>query len=135
MAKSTERRSRRGRTQDDGSGRDVERDEAERPDTDAAEDSDEQAAGDGGEARLSAKELTEAAVEAVTDLAGLEVETVTGLGWDGEAWVVTVDVLEVARIPNTTDVLATYEVKLDDAGSLLGYQRTGRFLRSQVEGD
>jgi Gas vesicle synthesis protein GvpO len=86
-------------------------------------------------ARLSAKELTEAAVSTIADLTGFEPESVAGLQWDGESWLVTVDVLELSRIPNTTDVLAAYIVQLDDSGELLGYKRTRRFLRSQVEGE
>jgi hypothetical protein len=85
--------------------------------------------------RLSAKELAEAALATVNDLTGYEPESVSGLQWDGESWLVTVDVLELARIPNTTDVLANYVVQLDDNGGLLGYKRTRRFLRSQLEED
>ena len=41
--------------------------------------------------------------------------------------------LELERIPNTTDVLATYDVQLDDEGTLLGYKRKRRFIRGQAE--
>jgi hypothetical protein len=85
--------------------------------------------------RLSAKELTEAALATIADLTGYEPESVAGLQWDGESWLVTVDVLELARIPNTTDVLASYVVQLDDSGGLLGYKRSRRFVRGQVEGE
>lgn len=88
-----------------------------------------------GRNRLSAKELTEAATSTIVDLTDQEPETVAGMEWDGEAWRVQVDVVEVARIPNTTDVLATYEVRLDDEGTLLGYARTRRFTRGHVEVD
>jgi Gas vesicle synthesis protein GvpO len=91
------------------------------------------AASDDG--RLSARELGEAALETVEDLTGYRPEAVTGLEWDGEQWQVTVDVLELERIPNTTDVLATYVVQLDGNGALRGYRRTGRFARGQVAGD
>lgn len=84
--------------------------------------------------QLSAKELTEAALGTVADLTGFEPESVTGLEWDGDSWLVTVDALELSRIPNTTDVLATYVVQLDGGGTLLGYKRTRRFHRGQVEG-
>jgi Gas vesicle synthesis protein GvpO len=84
--------------------------------------------------RLSAKELGEAAVEAIQDLTGYRPEAVTGLEWDGENWQVTVDVVELERIPSTTDVLATYVVQMDGDGALHGYSRTGRFMRSQVAG-
>lgn len=85
--------------------------------------------------RLSATELGEAAFETVEDLTGYRPEAVTGLEWDGEHWQVTVDVLELERIPSTTDVLATYVVQLDESGTLHGYRRTGRFVRGQVAGD
>ena len=63
-------------------------------------------------------------------------KAVTGLEWDGdgEQWKVTVDVLELERIPNTTDVMAAYDVQLDEQGTLRGYRRTRRFLRGAAEG-
>ena len=84
---------------------------------------------------LSAQELTEAALSTIADLTRFEPESVTGLEWDGSSWHASVDVLELERIPNTTDVLATYDVQLDDQGTLLGYKRTRRFLRGQAELD
>jgi Gas vesicle synthesis protein GvpO len=119
MADSTETRSRRS-GEDDG-----------RPDGDEQREEPQP----GAEAGVSAKELTEAAVSTIADLTGFEPESAAGLQWDGESWLVTVDVLELARIPNTTDVLASYVVQLDDSGGLLGYKRARRFLRGQVEGE
>ena len=67
----------------------------------------------------------------VCDLAGVQVESVSGLGRDGnEEWVVTVEALELARVPNTMDVMATYEVRLSDEGELVGFRRVGRYQRS-----
>lgn len=82
--------------------------------------------------RLSAAELGQAALRTVQELTGYEPEAVTGLEWDGDAWQVTVDVLELARIPNTTDVLASYVVQLDEGGTLRGLRRTNRFVRGQA---
>ena len=84
--------------------------------------------------RLSAKELSQAALLTVEDLTGYSAEAVTGLEWDDELWQVTVDVLELARTPNTTDVMGTYVVQLDERGTLRGYRRAGRYVRGQVEG-
>ena len=56
--------------------------------------------------RLSAAELGQAALITVHELTGYKPEAITGLEWDGEFWDVSVDVLELSRIPNTTDVLA-----------------------------
>ena len=84
--------------------------------------------------RLSAQELSEAALSTVEELTGYSAEAVTGLEWDDELWQVTVDVLELARVPNTTDVIGTYAVQLDERGTLRGYRRTRRYVRGQVEG-
>src|SRR5262245_20311388 len=82
--------------------------------------------------KVSARDLTLAAKETVNDLTGFAPESVTGLQWDDEHWTVTVDVCELQRVPNTTDVMATYEVQLDERGELLGYRRSRRFQRGHA---
>jgi hypothetical protein len=84
---------------------------------------------------MSAKELTTVAKETVADLTGFPPESVSGLQWDGESWLVTVDVCELERIPSTTDVMATYVVQLDEHGGIVGYKRTRRFIRGHAEED
>ena len=86
-----------------------------------------------GKAKVSARELALEAKATVKDMTGFEPETVSALQWDGETWLVSVEVSELARIPNTTDVMATYVVQLDDGGGLLGYKRSGRYTRGQAE--
>jgi Gas vesicle synthesis protein GvpO len=95
----------------------------------------ESTSNEGQDGRLSARDLTIAARETIQDLTGYPPEAVSGLQWDGDSWLVTVDVLELERIPSTTDVLATYVVQLDEQGALQGYRRTNRFMRGQVAGD
>jgi len=87
-----------------------------------------------GNGRMSATELARAARQAIEELGELPVESISGLHWDGDKWQVSVDVRELERIPNTTDVMATYVVDFDEDGSLLGYHRTRRYLRGQAEG-
>ena len=84
--------------------------------------------------KLSAAELGEAALTTIEELTGYEPEAVTALEWDGDQWQVTVDVLELARVPNTTDVLGSYVVQLDEQGTLRGLTRARRFVRGQAEG-
>jgi len=79
--------------------------------------------------RLSTKGLAEAALRTVKELTGYEPEAVTGLEWDGDEWQISVEALELERIPNTTDVIGTYAVKLDERGALRGFKRTGRHIR------
>jgi Gas vesicle synthesis protein GvpO len=134
MAESARSRSRR-RT------RDAEQEEARESEQSGDDANGQDAPGNGTDssgdaaAALSAMELTQAARDALAELTELEPESVTGLEWDGESWLVTIDVLELSRIPETTDVLATYVVQLDPSGSLLGYRRTRRFVRGQVEAE
>ena len=87
----------------------------------------------GSATKLSARDLTLAAKATVKDLTGFTPESVSGLQWDGETWLVTVDACELERIPSTTDVMATYVVQLDDRGGLLGYKRERRFQRGAAE--
>ena len=48
-------------------------------------------------------------------------------------WRVGVEVVEVARIPDSADILAVYEVRLDADGDLLSYHRTRRYPRGDLQ--
>jgi hypothetical protein len=86
--------------------------------------------------KLSATELSAAALATVRELTGYKPEAVTGLEWDGDLWQVRVDVLELARVPNTTDMIGEYLVSLDEDGTLRGYKRVARFQRGkQMDGE
>ena len=86
-----------------------------------------------GTAKISARELALEAKATVKDMTEFDPETVSALQWDGETWLVSVEVCELTRIPNTTDVMATYVVQLDDGGGLLGYKRERRYMRGDSE--
>ena len=88
--------------------------------------------GSGG-TRISARELATAAKETIDELTGFAPESVSGLQWDGENWLVTIDVCELERVPSTTDVMATYVVQLDEGGGIIGYKRTRRYIRGHAE--
>ena len=87
------------------------------------------------DARLSSKELAEAARRTVKELTGYEPEAVTGLEWDGNEWQINVEAVKLERVPNTTNVISKYAVKLDERGALRGYKRTGRHVRGQVNSE
>jgi hypothetical protein len=71
--------------------------------------------------------------EQLRDLQGSEPESVSSLEQSSEGWLVTLEVVEVRRVPDSTDVLASYEVELDDDGGLLGYRRVRRYYRAQSD--
>ncbi|MEU1126185.1 gas vesicle protein [Streptomyces sp. NPDC005899] len=60
-------------------------------------------------------------------------EGVSAVRRDDDGWCVVVDVLEVPRIPDTTSLLASYEVRLDDRGDLLEYSRVRRYRRGAAD--
>ncbi len=49
-----------------------------------------------------------------------------------DGWHVTVDLVELRRIPAATDVIASYEAVLGPTGVLLSYRRYRRYFRDQM---
>ena len=68
----------------------------------------------------------------LADLLGYKVDSVSGFEKTDGGWRLTVTALELCRIPATTDVLASYEVLLNEAGDIVNYHRDRRYLRNQV---
>ena len=91
-----------------------------------------------GEALLAVSEpvgADEIAVRAKMDLAritGLDADRVSSVKSEPDGWHVTVDLIELRRIPPATDVLAAYEAIFAPAGTLMSFERTRRYLRDQV---
>jgi gas vesicle protein GvpO len=79
--------------------------------------------------RASASQVAAQAAQQLLELTGKGVEGVTGLERTDDGWKVHVEVVEVRRIPDTTDVLALYEVQVDEDGDLMGYRRVRRYAR------
>lgn len=89
----------------------------------------------GRNGRPNAATVAGAARRAIAELMGRDPEAVSGVQrGDDDGWLVTIEFVELERIPQSTDVMATYEVELDDGGELTGYRRTRRYVRSQAEG-
>jgi hypothetical protein len=91
----------------------------------------------GGErrGRMSAPDAVRAVREQLPALLGRPVEAVLGVEKDGRDWVVKAQVVELERIPNTTDVLGEYEAVIDGGGELVSCARTQRYHRGQVDGE
>jgi hypothetical protein len=85
---------------------------------------------------LSGREAIERVRSELPELLGRPIESVLGLERDDEdGWKLTVQVVELARIPQSTDVLGAYSVTLDSDGELIGYRRQRRYHRNQAEED
>lgn len=78
-------------------------------------------------------EIVKQARQQLEGLLGTEAERVSGLERVDGGWSVMLEVVEVSRIPESTDVLATYELSLDDDRKLVSLARKRRYRRSQVD--
>lgn len=89
-----------------------------------------------GGSKLSARDAIASVREQLPQLMGKPVEAILGVQRDDDdQWQVTAQIVELARIPSSTDVLGVYGVTLDDDGELAGYQRLRRYNRSQADED
>jgi len=79
--------------------------------------------------KMTGPRVAAEAVRQLLELTGKGAEGVIGLERTEDGWSVKIEVLELRRIPNTTDVLAIYEVTMDDDGELEGYRRLQRYVR------
>ncbi|HJV15588.1 MAG TPA: gas vesicle protein GvpO [Propionibacteriaceae bacterium] len=79
-------------------------------------------------------QLAQQAMNTLAELVGCPAEGITGIRRNDDGWVVEVEVLEVERVPETSDVLASYEVEIDQDGEIVEFRRLRRYLRTQTEG-
>ena len=83
---------------------------------------------------MLSREQLQAARDLVAGVTGHPVESISGFQRDDDSgWIVTVEVLELERVPKTMDLLATYSVTLSDDGDVLGLDRRRRYHRAAVD--
>ncbi|MDX3588953.1 gas vesicle protein [Streptomyces europaeiscabiei] len=80
-----------------------------------------------------AEHAARAAGRSLEGLIGHPMEGVSAVRRVDDGWCVVVDVLELPRIPDTTSLLASYEVQLDQDGELLEYCRVRRYRRGSAD--
>ena len=77
--------------------------------------------------------ITERARSILEELSGIQPETVSAVERTPNGWQITLEAVELRRVPDSTDVLATYDVELDGDGELVRYERRRRYSRSQSD--
>lgn len=82
--------------------------------------------------RFSAAEAAREAGTQIQALVGMTVDSVSSVERSEQGWDIIVNVVELARIPHSTDVLAAYNVNLDGEGNLMSYSRGSRYTRDQT---
>jgi Gas vesicle synthesis protein GvpO len=81
--------------------------------------------------RSSAVEVAQRARRELAEITALEPERVISLEpRDDGTWTMTVEMLELHRIPETDDMLGTYEMVIAASGEVLCYRRIRRYPRS-----
>jgi hypothetical protein len=73
-------------------------------------------------------------MEQIGELTGHGVEGVVSVERIDDGWKVGVEVVESRRIPDSADILAVYDGRLDEDAELISYRRTRRYLRGQTVG-
>jgi|SRR5689334_21198095 hypothetical protein len=110
------------------------RGEQDRPPSTTASEQDERQGTDADDAsRVTPGYIARHAAHLVASLSGRRPESVISIERKGAEWHVGVEVVEVSRIPDSADVLAVYDVRLDRAGDLLSYRRVRRYARGQMD--
>ncbi|MFE5857574.1 gas vesicle protein [Streptomyces sp. NPDC056500] len=94
-----------------------------------------QGQGRGGTSTPGPMKVLRGACAQLAELTGREAESVSSFERKEGGWVLEVEVLEMARVPSTTSLLATYEVTLDESGELSGYRRVRRYQRGRADPD
>ncbi|KAF4407173.1 MULTISPECIES: gas vesicle protein [Streptomyces] len=100
--------------------------------TDKSENTDKSAA-DRPKSGPTAVEVLRTAGAQLAELTGLRPEAVTRFERTGDGWLIEAEVLELARVPDTMSLMASYEVTTDPDGQLTGYRRTRRYERGRAD--
>jgi len=84
---------------------------------------------------LTGPQAVRRAREQIEELLGRQTDTVSSFTSDDDenGWVVTVEVVELERIPPTTNLLASYEARLDSDGDLVELKRLRRYAANQAD--
>ncbi|MFC7303311.1 gas vesicle protein [Streptomyces monticola] len=69
----------------------------------------------------------------LAELTGMAAESVTSFERTEDGWALEIEVLELARVPDTMSLMASYQVDLDPQGTLTGYRRVRRYERGRSD--
>jgi hypothetical protein len=82
---------------------------------------------------LEADRVGALALKKLTSLTGLAPSSLVGLVKEDDGWKVTIEMVEKKSIPESLDILASYDVWLDGNGDLKGFTRSRLRRRSDTD--
>ena len=77
-------------------------------------------------------DITEQAKEQLAQITGFKPVAVVAVFKDDTGWHVTVDMLEMTRIPESSDLLGIYETTLDAEGNVVSFERKMTHNRADI---
>ncbi|MDA8391365.1 MAG: gas vesicle protein [Actinomycetota bacterium] len=107
--------------------------EGDRHTRDGDGDSDGGGHGEQRRKRVGAVEVARRAIEQLVELTGRSPDTVTSIERLDDGWHLTVELVELERIPASTNLLGSYDAELDEEGNLMSYERIRRYHRGQAD--
>jgi hypothetical protein len=69
----------------------------------------------------------------LAELTGMSVEAVSSFERTPDGWSLQAEVLELARVPDTMSLMASYLVEVDVEGQVTGYRRLRRYERGRAD--
>ncbi|WUB60635.1 gas vesicle protein [Streptomyces sp. NBC_00582] len=81
----------------------------------------------------SPMEVLRQARSQLAELTGMDAESVSSFERTEDGWALEVEVMELARVPDTMSLMASYQVELDADGQLTGYRRVRRYERGRAD--
>lgn len=81
---------------------------------------------------VNIKEICQKAPALLESILNKKAESITSVAKEGEEWKVQIEVLERKAVPDTQDILNTYELKLTGDMEFTGYRRVGMRHRGDM---
>ncbi|MFD2685241.1 gas vesicle protein [Streptomyces phyllanthi] len=69
----------------------------------------------------------------LAELTGMQPESVSSFEQTEDGWTLEIEVMELARVPDTMSLMASYQVELDPEGELTGYRKVRRYERGRAD--
>ena len=77
-------------------------------------------------------QLIQKAREQLGDMTGLELGSTLSARKDGDGWHVQLEAVEKKSVPDSQDILAMYDLTMDDSANVLNFNRVGTRRRGDT---
>lgn len=82
---------------------------------------------------IQLREVIDSATKQLQSVLGLTVSNVVAASKKEDGWHLAIELVERKAVPDTQDLLGTYDVLLDEEGYMVSYERRGIRRRMDIE--